>query len=93
VHVIKPHEASVKEVRPIRRACQALGADQELTALVVASHLHDRSLLDVMVADGGDLLDYVRYKLRIWEAIFADSPEDPPVLDCHSDDEPRTRLR
>jgi hypothetical protein len=51
-----------------------------MTAVVLASHRHDRSLLDVMVADGGDLLDYVRHKLAIWEAIFTDPPDDPTIL-------------
>jgi hypothetical protein len=90
--VINFHQSAAKELRLIRRACKALGADEELTALVVASHVHDRSVLDVMVASGGDLLGYVRYKLGIWEAIFADSPDAPAVLDCHGDDKRTSRF-
>ncbi len=45
-----------------------------------------------MVASGGDLLGYVRYKLGIWEAIFADSPDAPAVLDCHSSDKRTSRF-
>ncbi len=58
------------EFAQIRRACVDLGADQEMTELVLASHLHDRSLLDVMAANGDDLRSYVRHKLAIWDAIF-----------------------
>ena len=46
-----------------------------MTELVLASHRHDRTLLDVMVADGDDLRDYVQYKLAIWEAIFNEDVE------------------
>ena len=90
--VINSHDVAAKEIRQIRLACKALGADEEMTDLVVASHIHDRSALDVMVAEGDDLLGYVRYKLGVWKAIFADSPDAPAVLDCHMDDKPRTRF-
>ncbi len=63
------------ELKRIRRACVELGADQEMTELVLASHRHDRALLDVMVANGDDLRDYVQYKLGIWEAIFNESED------------------
>ena len=46
-----------------------------------------------MVAAGGDMLGYVRYKLGIWEAIFADLPDDPAVLDCHGDSQRATTLK
>ena len=52
-----------------------LGADQEMTELVLASHRHDRTLLAVMVANGDDLRGYVQYKLAIWEAIFNETEE------------------
>ncbi len=54
----------------IRSACVGLGADEEMTELVLTSHCHDRTLLDVMVANGDDLRDYVQYKLAVWERIF-----------------------
>ncbi len=69
--------ATRDEFGRIRRACVDLGADQELTELVLASHRHDRTLLDVMVANGDDLRDYVQYKLAIWEAIFNENEERP----------------
>jgi hypothetical protein len=47
-----------------------LGADEEMTKLVLASHCQNRTLLDDMVANGDDLRDYVRHKLAIWEAIL-----------------------
>ena len=52
-----------------------LGADDEMTELVLASHRHDRTLLDVMLGNGDDLRDYVQYKLAIWEAIFNGNEE------------------
>jgi hypothetical protein len=61
------------ELAQIRRACVDLGADQEMTELVLASHLHDPSLLDVMVANGDDLRGYVQRKLATWEAIFSEN--------------------
>jgi hypothetical protein len=45
---------------------------RSLAQLVLASHRHDRTLLDVIVADGGDLRGYVRHKLAIREAIVAE---------------------
>jgi hypothetical protein len=60
------------ELARIRTVCAELGADEEMTALVLASHRHDRTLLDVIVANGGDLRGYVRHKLAIWEAILAE---------------------
>lgn len=86
------NEAAAKERRRIRQACEDLGADEEMTALVLESHRYNRTLLDVMVADGGDLLGYVRRKLAIWEAIFTDSPDDAIVLPCHSDHERAHRM-
>ena len=68
-------DATGDELERVRRACVDLGADEEMTELVLASHRHDRTLLDVMVADGDDLRDYVRYKLAIWEAIFNEDEE------------------
>ncbi len=61
------------EFAQIRRACVDMGADREMTELVLASHAHDRSLLDVMVANGDDLRGYVQHKLAIWEAIFKEN--------------------
>ena len=58
------------EFERIRRACVDLGADEEMTELVLASHCQNRTLLDDMVANGDDLRDYVQYKLAIWEAIL-----------------------
>jgi hypothetical protein len=54
----------------IRRARVHLGADLEMTELVLASHAHDRALLDLMLANGESLRDYVQSKLAIWEGIF-----------------------
>jgi hypothetical protein len=62
--------ATEDELARIRGACGKLGADEEMTDLVLASHRHDRGLLDVMLREGSDLRDYVRHKLAIWEAIF-----------------------
>ncbi len=62
------------ESERIRRACVDLGADEEMTELVLASHCQDRTLLDAMVANGDDLRDYVQHKLAIWEAIFNGIP-------------------
>lgn len=63
------------ELERVRRACVELGADNEMTELVLASHCHDRTLLDVMMADGADLREYARYKLAIWEAILNEHEE------------------
>jgi hypothetical protein len=71
------NEAAADELRQIRQACHDLGADEEMTALVMASHRHDRTRLDVMLADGSDLMGYVRHKLAIWEAILTDTSDDP----------------
>ncbi len=54
----------------IRGACVDLGADEEMTELVLASHRHDRTLLDDMMANGDEVRDYVHHKLAIWEAIL-----------------------
>jgi hypothetical protein len=54
----------------VRSACEELGADDEMTALVLASHRHAPEALDALVAEGGDLLGYVRLNLARWEAIF-----------------------
>jgi hypothetical protein len=62
--------ATEDELARIRGACGKLGADEEMTDLVLASHRHDRGLLDVMLREGSNLRDYVRHKLAIWEAIF-----------------------
>lgn len=70
-------KAVAKELRGIRQVCEELGADEEMTALVLASHRHDRSRLDVIVAAGGTLLDYVRFKLAIWETIFSSDAAAP----------------
>jgi hypothetical protein len=68
--------ATEAELARIRGICGELGADAEMTVLVLASHRHDRGLLDVMLSEGGDLRDYVRRKLAIWEAIL-DTDEGP----------------
>jgi hypothetical protein len=78
-------DATGDELERVRMACVDLGADEEMTGLVLASHRHDRTRLDVMVARGGDLRGYVQSKLAIWEAIF-DEHEGPfsngtPILD------------
>ena len=62
--------AREKEAELVRSACEALGADEEMTALVLASHRHAPEALDALVAGGGDLLGYVRSKVALWEAIF-----------------------
>jgi hypothetical protein len=62
--------ARKEEAELVRSACEELGADEEMTALVLASHRHDPEALDVQVAAGGDLLGYVRSKVARWEAIF-----------------------
>jgi hypothetical protein len=62
-----------EEREQIRKACEDLGSDEEMTLLVLGSHRHDRSLLDVVVNSGGDLHDYVRLKIELWEAIFAEN--------------------
>jgi hypothetical protein len=48
-----------------------------MTALVMASHRHDRSFLEVVLAEGGNLQDYVRLKLAIWDEIFG---EETPII-------------
>ncbi len=85
------NESTADELRRIRQACHDLDADEEMTALVMASHRHDRTLLDAMVADGGDLMGYVRHKLAIWETILTDTPDDPSARACQSD--PRQTIR
>ncbi len=64
------NDATGDELERVRGACVELGADEEMTELVLAAHRHDRTLLDVMVANGDDLRDYVRFKVAMWEAIF-----------------------
>ena len=49
-----------------------------MTDLVLASHRHDRTLIDVMLSDGSDLRDYVRHRLAIWDAIFNTLEEPSP---------------
>ena len=63
------------ELERVRKACVDLGADEEMTELVLGSHRHDRALLDIVVANGDDLRDYVQYKLGVWEAIFNEDEE------------------
>jgi hypothetical protein len=67
--------ATDDELERVRKTCVDLGADEEMTELVLASHRRDRTLLEVMVADGDDLRDYVQYKLGVWEAIFDEHAE------------------
>jgi hypothetical protein len=62
--------ASEKKAELVRTACEELGADEEMTGLVLASHRHDPEALGTLLAEGGDLLDYVRSKVARWEAIF-----------------------
>jgi hypothetical protein len=62
--------AREKEAELVRSACEELGTDDEMTALVLASHHHAPEALDALVAEGGDLLGYVRSKVALWEAIF-----------------------
>ncbi len=69
-----------------------LGADEEMTELVLASHRHDRTLLDVMMAKGDDLRDYVQHKLAVWEAIF-DEQEERPLLSHNGCDSALDRVR
>ena len=68
-------DATGDELERVRGTCVDLGADEEMTELVLASHRHDRTLLDVMVANGDDLRDYVQHKLAVWEAIFNEHEE------------------
>ncbi len=70
IQAMDTDDAMGDELDEFRRACVELGADEEMTELVLASHCHDRTLLDSMTAAGNDLRDYARYKLAIWEAIF-----------------------
>lgn len=62
----------------IRGTCEELGADEEMTELVLASHRHDRAPLDAILSEGGDVGDYVRGKLAIQEAIFDTDAEPSP---------------
>jgi hypothetical protein len=66
-----------EELERVRESCANLGADDEMTALVLASHRHDRSFLEVVLAEGGNLQDYVRLKLAIWDEIFG---EESPII-------------
>ena len=75
IRAVTKDRAIKGELKRIRRACVELGADQEMTELVLASHRHDRTLLAVMVANGDDLRGFVQYKLAIWEAIFNETEE------------------
>ena len=79
IRAVTKDRAIKGELKRIRRACVELGADQEMTELVLASHRHDRTLLDVMTANGNDLRDYVQHKLAVWEAIFDEQEERPPL--------------
>jgi hypothetical protein len=58
------------ELERVRRTCEDLGADQEMTELVLASHCHNPAPLGAAVSAGGGVRDYVEGKLAIWEAIF-----------------------
>jgi hypothetical protein len=58
------------ELDRVRKACEDLGADEEMTDLLLASHRYDRTPLDVVVRDGGGLRDYVLQELAVWAAIF-----------------------
>jgi hypothetical protein len=71
----QPEKSSTRndELELIRRACVHLGADLEMTELVLASHAHDRALLDIMLANGDSLRDYVQCNLTVWGGIFNDS--------------------
>ncbi|MHB1559345.1 MAG: hypothetical protein ACYC61_17995 [Isosphaeraceae bacterium] len=62
----------------IREICGELGADAEMTFLVLASHRRDRAPLDIMLSEGSDLSDYVRHRLAIWEAILGTDEGPPP---------------
>ncbi len=75
IQAMNTDDATEDELERVRRACVDLGADEEMTELVLASHRHDRTLLDVMVAAGDSLRDYARYKLALWEAIFNEDEE------------------
>jgi hypothetical protein len=65
------------ELERVRKACEDSGADEEMTGLVLASHRHDRTPLDVVVGAGGNIRDYVLQKLAVWEAIFSEQEERP----------------
>ena len=54
----------------VRSAREELGTNEEMTRLVLSSHRHDPEALDALIAEGGELLGYVRSKLARWEAIF-----------------------
>lgn len=58
------------ELARIREICGELGADAEMTFLVVTSLRRDRAPLDVILSAGSDVKDYVRHRLAIWEAIL-----------------------
>jgi len=73
-------DATEHELAQIRATCGELGADEEMTELVLASHRHDRALLDVLLGEGGDLRNYVQHKLAIWEAIFHTHEEPSPAI-------------
>jgi hypothetical protein len=60
------------ELERVRSTCEELGADQEMTELVLASHRHNPAPLAAVVSAGGGVRDYVEQKLAIWEAIFAE---------------------
>ncbi len=70
-----PPEAELARIREI---CGELGADAEMTFLVLTSHCRDRIPLDVMLSEGSDLSDYVRHRLAIWEAILGTDEGPPP---------------
>ena len=70
--------AREKEAKQVRSACEELGADEEMTALVLASHRRDPEALDALMAEGDTLLGYVRSKLALWEAILEEDDEKPP---------------
>jgi hypothetical protein len=74
--------ATGDELERIRRACEELGTDEEMTELVLAALRHDRTLLDVMVANGEGVRDYVRKRVAMWEAIFNED-EECTLLSLH----------
>jgi hypothetical protein len=63
-------DATEDELARIRGTCGELGADEEMTDLVLASHRHDRAGLDVLPGKDSDLRDDVRHELAIWEAVL-----------------------
>jgi hypothetical protein len=62
--------AREKQGELVRSVCEKLGADEEMTGLVLASHRHDPEALEALLAAGGDLVGYVRSKVTRWEKIF-----------------------